>query len=302
MTIGDNPLGTVEDLFDRIAEESSGKHDPIVPGYPGLAAATGGMRPGEITVIAGGEGGGKSYYLMNLLLSAHNSGVSWQYMPLEDTARDALARMVGINANTWAMTEMGRQTAVRRMETLREHYTLASSLSSHIAANPRNIGRDGSTPDLPWGDVIAYISEASKRNRIIAVDPITMIDFDRETAGDRARTEWEGQQAFVKRAAAIVSATDCHLIMVLHLTKDGAAIQGSTAFTRFVHNVFIWRAHDTENNMVSQNGMRSCIDHRRTLDVRKVRNGRGAGLRLAYDFYERGPCICEHGVIIKESR
>lgn len=111
----------VEDL--DLARASGGGVRGITTGWASLDAATHGMRAGDLVVLAGRPGMGKSYLLMEMAMACKATGRKTGFcsmeMDEEQLARRWLARRTGINANllfdgdvgTWGRRRIGEALA-----------------------------------------------------------------------------------------------------------------------------------------------------------------------------------------------
>lgn len=310
MSVSEYRFGKVPDdglqsLVDEIGQEIDGERSGPAIGWNGVSDAMGGSwRQGELTILAGPPGNGKSYLSLSACLHAHSNGSEWLYLPAEDRHTVWLRKMSAIAMCDWSMLHQGQASGVDRMRKIMEYKSLLDILSKRICENPRKPveGMNGShVPDMPHDVVVEWVRSVCDKADLIVIDPITMIDFAK-----RGTPEWEGQQKFIKDLVAVVGEFRSHVILVCHLSKSGQQrrqlemdnVQGSAAFTRFAHNVLLLDAHDPKDSEVfSFNNTRKTVTHKRTLYLSKMRNGPGVGKRIAMDFMPEGPVLMEYGVI-----
>lgn len=292
--------------IQEFGKEMRGDKTAINTPWPQLSRLMGGgFRQGEVTLISGKVGGGKSYLLLQLCLCAQIQGINWRLMPCEDTARKTLRRAVAIRTDDWAMLDESKGGAEARLNTFLSNKAEILSLSEHFCENPRRAIKDTDiyvVPPLPWSKVSDWVRRESEQCKLISIDPISMIDFDENG------NEYKGQESFMKECVGIAEATGTHIILVPHLVKDRARqdripdtddIEGKTAFTRFAHNILIMHPHkERESDVRVWAAGNKAVHHKRTLFLAKTRNGSGSGLRLALDFSDSGPQLGMYGIIL----
>jgi len=308
-TVGERRDDGFAAILRRIDAVECGDAAPLPLPWPRLNALVGGgLRRGEVTLLAGSPGSAKSLFLLRLLLHLHKAGTPWSLLPLEDDHSWAVQRFWALLTNRWDCLTLQADRTAELREWALDAGEVLSAISEHIAGNPRLPSPDRAgidpIPELPWEQVAEWVGrEARKGARLIAADPVTMVDF----ANRKTQTqEWEGQQAFIREIVGVARATDAHVILVLHLSKPrgqtGPAtaddIQGSSGFVRFAHNVLLLtRHHAKENAVYRTGGMEGTIEHNRTLTVCKARIGAGSGTSLAFDLRADGPEPLELGSI-----
>ena len=306
--IGRAPEHGLADLLRETKEIAEGKHSMIDFPWRRLSSLLGGgMRPGQVTLLAGSPGRSKTLLALQLALHVHRAGYPWRFMPCEDRHKDVLLRFNAIIDNDWTVLSREQEIAKKIRRSLLSHGEELSKISRCITVDPRTpvAGYDDRQhiPTLPWQEVTKWIEEEAKACRLIIVDPITMLDFASE---DGRRPEWQGQQAFIREVVGVLKDTNCHVVLVCHLSKRNVQaaknlsaddIQGSTAFTRFTHNVLMLESHEQKEAEVFRSGYTDKIDHNRTLYLAKTRYGPGTGKKIAYVFGTHGPCLEELGII-----
>lgn len=265
---------------------------------------------GEITVLAGVIGAGKTYLALEIVRMAKRYGIRGKYLPLEDSAESALRRILAIDQCDWAIMRENQFEAQKRIDTIKSNIETAKFFGGGICRNPRKVTADERgrmvVPPLPWKSVVEWLESEAFAGGMIIVDPITMIDF--KSADNPYKKSWECQQDFIKSAVATAAGKHCHIVLVAHLVKDNrrdgrpltlSDVEGSTGITRFCHNVLLLDLHEERTHTVFSTAgqIEMEITHKRTLTIAKSRGGPGTGARMAVDFHKDGPVLMEHGII-----
>jgi predicted ATP-dependent serine protease len=290
-------------LMNKLAEEKFGMQKPISVPWQGTNKLMGGLKPGELTILAGSPGSAKSYFALSICLAAFGAGVTWKYMPLEGDDCEALRRLVGIKLNNWAFVDSAEDQD--NMEQFKNNFHEWDSIAEHLCENPRTPieGLYGKmVPEIPWAMVKDWVMQEAHETKLIVIDPISLIDF----ASERS-PQWKGEQDFIKDISGQITGTNCHVLLVCHFAKragriddDMDDVQGSSGFVRFAHNVILLRGHEEkETEAFVPGGYRAPVFHKRTLYIAKTRNGKGSGHKIAFNFNERGPVLDELGVFAR---
>jgi len=305
--VGKKADNAVRELAVDVAGEEQGLRRSLsIPWHRLSDLLGGGLRPGEVTILAGGVGSAKSYLSLCLCLHCYRKNVLFSLLPCEDTASDAMRRFWALLENDWGLLKTDQDGAEKRGESLARSTRALDEIRECVCENPRTPEDDlyggKFMPMLPWDSVTKWLRTASKESKFIVCDPITMFDFGCERV-----PEWQGQQDFIREAVTFARTGNAHILLVCHLAKRSGRsempptlddVQGSTGFVRFAHNVLLLAGHEERESEVMRYGDgRETVTHKRTLTIGKTRNGPGTGLRLAFDFKERGPVLSELGII-----
>jgi len=87
-------LTSVRKLAREFDVEGRGERQTLSFPWPRLTDATRALRPGAISIIAGGPGIGKSFLALETAVFLHGQGEAFTYLPLEDTKTDFLRRVL----------------------------------------------------------------------------------------------------------------------------------------------------------------------------------------------------------------
>lgn len=299
--IGIIPLDAMQELKEQVIAENSGLIKSIPMPWVNIGGMfEGGMRPGEVTILAGDPGAGKSYLSYSMGLCAGEHDFAWKYLPFEDSAKIHIRRIMALYENNWTLNKMGRIN-IKEYEAKTEKYRY--KIASNVFESPKKpipYG-DGQAWINPtkWRHVVDFVRETAKFCDLLILDPITVIEFE-----EKFKKVYEGQSKFIGELVATISQTNCHLLLVIHTTKDGVNISGSADFERISHNALIFKGHESLTSKIYdyQNDIEDEVMHKRTLVIQKTRNGSGSKSRVAMDFSENGPRLIEKGLIIGKSK
>ena len=304
-----NPGSSASMIEDFYFEGEGERETLMVDGWPRLSRETNWLRPKTISVVAGPAGKGKSLFAIEVLIRLHYQGVKWEYLPLEDSAAEVYRRILAFLADDWKMLDTDKANADRRRQVAEDHTEIMAQMSQRVWENPRlQVGAKGEeeVPPLPHEDVIAWAQKATKRSRVVVIDPIAQIDWGGRDLVAR-------QADFARRMVGMAAASACTVVIIGHTVKRPGKqstfgltqedVQGASELTRLAHNVILWDSHeDKQTEVWRAGGEKEMVSHNRTLVVGKCRFGKGSGLALAYSTRREGPGFTELGVIAPQKR
>jgi len=307
----DNGIELLLAAFDK---ESEGGQVLTTPFKQLNKMIGGGLRKGMLSIIAGPAGNGKSYWAYRLLMHLVNDGVKAVYLPLENKHEDTLKRIIASLVNSWVMTEATPEKSEQRKNIFndRKMVDLFHKMEASIMQNPMRMlvddNGEGYIPDTTYDDIIKLLKKRCSEIDFIIIDPVTKID----AAQGSARHFQE--EKFIKQLKAIAESYDCHIMSVSHTGKrqkhKGSEVKlavddlsGSVAWSRFCQYVLLLDHHDeVEDDIINHIGAKlNGVSHQKTLKIAKVNEGKGKGVRIAFDF-DNGAKMEELGVIIDESK
>ena len=142
---------------------------------------------------------------------------------------------------------------------------------------------------------------AQAGNRIIVVDPVP--------AAATSEAPWIDDLQFMIRIKRAVREHQCSIVLVTHPRKGRQQatrlddVAGGSAYTRFSQTVLWIEDHEPPRNVTVRERW-GAVDHQinRTANICKSRNGRGGGLKLAYQFNAANVRFEELGVIVKPDK
>ncbi len=243
-----------------------------------------------MTIIAGPLKTGKSYFVMNIIKSIHEAGISWAYLPLEDDRKSWLWRMLAILRRNYAMTKENKEGADERAVALVAAHDEINAYKARVTQNPR-VGVKNSLgetviPPVTGDNVLAWVARAAKKARVIVVDPLSQIEF-------KGRSPWEQEADFTRRALGMIQDTNSSLILVAHTVKRGGAsglidlsaedVQGSAMLTRLAHTTLLIDKRELEPHPIKKvGGLITDEEINRVITIAAARNGGATGSRLGF--------------------
>ena len=79
-------------------------------------------------------------------------------------------------------------------------------------------------------------------------------------------------------------------------------LAGGAAYSRFAQTILWLESHAEKISQVKTDCGRTEIEHNRTLHLLKARNGRGQGVKLAFNFQGESLTLREEGIIVKKCK
>lgn len=136
--------------------------------------------------------------------------------------------------------------------------------------------------------------------RIIAIDPIT-------AAAHKSRNVWEEDNAFLHDIKRTATYYGCSVVLITHPIKavsfpDVTQLAGGAAYQRFAQTIFWLESHDVKASNVKTACGTTEIEHNRTTHLLKVRNGKGQGIKIAFNFDSESLTLHEEGIVIKKEK
>jgi hypothetical protein len=251
------------------------------------------LRPGTITLICAGPGATKSFALLQCLAFWMEHGEAVSVLQLEEDSKFHIMRM---------LAQQTGEPGLTNPDWIREHADFTRQAQIDHADFIRQAqGIIYTTPEpMTLVDVGKWLErQAQAGKRILAVDPIT-------AAMNTGLRRYEEEAVFVSRAGKTAVEYGVSLVMLTHPAKGSIAqnvdeLAGSSAFGRFTQTVLKLEAHDDKQSEIFTPCGTIADKHNRTIHIRKSRNGRGAGMKVAFNF---GPdlTLTELGLIVKKQR
>jgi hypothetical protein len=265
--------------------------------WPLLSKLSCAMLPGSVTTLVGDPGVGKTFWTLECLRFWHGNGHDPAAFFIEKNRRfysmRLLAQLEGSGAyvdHEWiAANGDAVNAAVDR------HGDYIADLGRCIHSS--ECGR----VSLP--DVLNWVRQmASAGKRVLIVDPITAVNAGNE--------RWVADDDFMVEASRICIAHGTSLLLVTHpkggasSRKSGHDAAGGAAYFRFCDSL-IWikrpkKARRVRVRCVSSVGVKEIVEkHSTFFEMHKTRDGKGAGMELAYSFGD-GLHFAEHGIVMAE--
>jgi len=272
----------------------------------------GGLRKRMLSIVAGPAGNGKSYFAYKVFLHMLENEIDVLYLPLENTHKDTLRRIISSYFNSWKMIDVSKDQAQARIDLFEkpEFRSWAMKMQENVCRNPSRLMVDTEgkpfIPGIPFDEFTCLLHELAPRSDVIIIDPITKLDQSLNKGAKHVQEE-----QFVKDIKAIAESNECHIMMVSHTGKrqkhKGEEVKlavddlsGSVAWSRFCQYVLLLDYHGEETSkVINRVGAKTDTEHRRTLKIAKVNDGMGKGQHIAFDFKD-GASMEELGLIVKE--
>lgn len=306
--IGQTPRTTVDDILGKIEAEGRGDIRNVLLPYPQLNRSVGGgFALRTLTAICASPGVSKSLFTINILLHAMSNGFRARYLPLEDSAEIWIRKFLAARLCDWRILaqpstddpEERRRVADYKLRAIEENREFVESLRECVCENPRIVS-DPATgdvrADVHYEDVLAFVEGEAEYADVIAVDPVSQIDFSPDGR------DFVGQATFMQRLTGLVARKPVHIILVVHTGKQTSggdttsALGGSAKFSQLAHNVLVMQRHDPSVEDEVYGAWTRTIEHKLTVTVTKSRTG-FSGQKFAFDLIDSGPCFEEHGMI-----
>lgn len=288
------PMGAAAEVGELVEDTISGERRAIVWPWDKVGRLTKALLPGTVTVLCGDAGTTKSLFLLEAAAYWHRQQIKLALFELEEGreyhAHRALAQAAG-NAglldDEWVV-----QHPTEAREACAAHADFLDSFGRCIRAAP---DEQVSLPQLAeWVE-----RQAARGCEIIAIDPVT--------AAEATEQPWVADLAFLMRVKTAVKATGARLILVTHPKKGRKTavgldeLAGGAAYARLTQTVLWIEVHRPPKQRLVKTSLGDTeYDVNRVLRLTKTRNGKGAGLRLAFDFDNETLRFRELGVIQRE--
>ncbi|GAG55060.1 unnamed protein product, partial [marine sediment metagenome] len=296
-------LTLAEPIETGPAAELSKLHKAIIEGeysaidfpWQNLSSLTQALLPGAVLLICGDPGSTKSFFLLEAFAYWYEQGINLALYELEEDRAYHLNRALAqrIKNSQLLKPDWVRQNPSQVREAFNKNRDFLEGFGCSISDAPdKQLTIDGLAS---WAE-----DRAKDGCRIIAADPVTMLQQERDT--------WLQDAALMERMKTIARQYACSIILVTHPKKGRKKavgldeLAGGTAYTRFSQSV-LWIQHHSkpEKSMVWTPCGRETITHNKTISILKSRNAPGAGKKLAFDFCGDSFCLNEKGIILKET-
>jgi hypothetical protein len=259
--------------------------------WPCLSGLTQALMPQTVTVLCGAPGASKSFMVLQLLHDLHRRGVPVAYFAMEGERRDVAIRLLAQLEGEANVTSLAwcRANPERVRASMAIHRDALSEFGERVTVAPDAVNYDG---------LLAWMRERLARGaRVLCIDPVTAASPEREP--------WAADQWFMGEARRLLADTGASLIVVTHPKKGGVvlpgmdALAGGAAWSRFSDTV-LWLDRPDEPERVGVAvplGGVQTVESNRSVRICKARNGRGAGLTVAFAFSPRTLTLDELGIV-----
>jgi KaiC/GvpD/RAD55 family RecA-like ATPase len=296
----DDGSGGAREISQLLDDIGAGKRRSIeFAGFPVLSRATQALKPASIAVVCGAPGDGKSFWILDQLMSWIEQGLRVRCLMLEETRDWHLHRALAICAKTWdalneGWIEANAETVAAWAEKfgpMAEQVGMALRTTQHVE---------------PTLEAIAdWVDREAEKCDLLIIDPISMAQF---TGRQRDVADAE----FIRCVKRSIERSGSRLILVTHPPKVNDAkrmrpelkdIAGGAAYSRAASSVLYLerfpKAKDFE--IYDASGLETSARVNRRITILKARNGGGTDKGVACHF-GGDVCFREHGLILREQK
>ena len=279
---------------ERLADIASGRYASIPWPWDSIDRLTRALQPGTVTLIAGSPGASKSFMALQSFACWHGQGLKVSLYELEEDRTYHLMRILAQQAGNSGLTddEWVRQNAEAAQANCNQQADFLNGFGRVLFTSPET------QPTLQ--QLAAWVEERAKAgNRIIGIDPVTL--------AARTAEPWVDDSRFLQAVKRSAVEHGCSMVLVTHPIKavnypDLSQIAGSAAYQRFAQTILWLESHDDKSSKVKMPLGTMEESHNRTLHILKARNGKGLGLRLAFQFDCESLTLNELGLVVKERK
>ncbi len=241
------------------------------------------LLPGTVTILCGSAGSTKSFFTLQCLSYWHKHKTTFSIYELEDDREYHLRRLLAQETGNSSLFD--DEWIRANPEPTRAAFLRGKPYLDEIGVCISQ------TPDeqLTLKALAEWVRcEAKAGKRVIVIDPIT--------AANTENKPWAEDLLFmmsIKKSARDYGAS---VILVTHPKKgsgkgkavDMDDIAGGAAYQRFAHTILYLEAFDSQPMAVAvpdRGSVTLCMENvNRSIKICKARNGRGAGMTLAFHF------------------
>jgi hypothetical protein len=289
------PRGIAASVGQLIEDTIAGRRQAIKWPWRCVGGLTKALLPGTVTILCGNVGASKSFMLLQAAAYWHQYEIKTVIYELEEDQAFHLSRCLAQQSGVADVTDP---------DWLRENPTEARRMYSENESWLDNFGRcihasPDSQPTL--GELGTWVQDQAKAGyRIIAIDPIT-------AAAHTKRAAWEEDNGFLHNVKRTAVDYGCSVMLVTHPVKtvrhaDLAQLAGGAAFQRFAQTILWLESHGDKSSKVKMACGTATVRHNRTLHLLKARNGKGQGVRLAFNFESTSLTLKELGIVVRAKK
>lgn len=295
------------EMFDELMMQESGESVTIDLPWKRTSDGAKMLYPGSLTILAGPQKAGKSFFVANIIKHLEDTGETWAYLPLEDKRKEWMWRMLAIIAGDYRLIYKDKETVSLRTDAMLKYESAVDSFLTKVTENPRvdHVDEDGDifVPEVAHEAIIDWIKEMAPTHRVLFVDPISQID-------SKGRETFNAESWFIRQALAIVLTYRISLVFITHTVKRPGAmgalplgaedVQGSSMFAKLAHTTLMLdRMEGTEQGEVfAIGGTTKTVDYDRIVTIAAARNGKGTGWRIAFSQDKDKPAFHELGILV----
>lgn len=283
-------------VAERIEDIIAGRFKAVELPWIGISRLTQALLPGTITVLCAPPGASKSLMMLDLILKLVMSGEKTAIMEMEEDATFHNSRV---------LAQVAGNSMLLHPEWVRANPDKARAAAVEHAPILDEVGR--CIYEAPIDTTGANIASWTKKQveegkRVVVVDPISA----KQTSGTQV---WKDDQDTLLAMRMALKGKNCSIVLITHpngetdnrkLIADPLAdFSGGKCWSRFTQTcMFLRPLEPQEVPIKNKMGTLSQTINRR-MEIRKTRNGGGAGLWIGMWFDHETLRTRELGVIQK---
>lgn len=286
-------LGATKGLREQFELIAAGGYEHIqLPGAERLSELSKALYPATVTILCGDPGVAKSFWMIEKFWRLHEAGRKVKVLMLEEDLPYWQRRV---------LAQMSKCADISDIDWIRGHPEAAMRIFNECEERLDSFSRRiAIAPQRPTYEYCAdWVDEAcSEGNEVVGIDPITAA-----VNGEKA---WLEDAEFLFRVKESAIRTNARLIFTNHPKLDVkmkpslAGMAGGAAWPRFAQTVFWLRLLERpqDSHIDPGDGRTFDVTHEREMQIRKSRNGRGAGSNIANILDRSTLCFEEAGEIV----
>lgn len=293
------PTDNQQGLQELISDTITGKRQNIVTPWKQVDSFCHALLPQSICLLCGGPGSGKTFFLIQLINWLKNQKVPFSYYALEEDRTFVLLRLLAQNSRC---AEILNPVWVKENPEETERFLKAfepriREFNKVLFAAPE---KKVDLVELPqW-----IKHRSAKGDRVIIVDPASVADFGKDIA--------KNVNEFMERTKDTLRKNKNSAIIALHPNSESMAkgiinmgmLKGGANFSILTQTIW-WlemMPHGHEEHVEGPYGGIHPIQFNRRLWLLKTRNGKGQGIRLAFNFNPDTLLFDELGIVRKPEK
>jgi hypothetical protein len=282
------------EVQQRVADIKAGRYSYVDWPWDSVSRLTRALLPGTVTLIVGNPGASKSFMALQAFAYWQEQGLRTSLYEVEEDRTFHLTR---------ALAQKSRCADLTDTQWVKENPERAEWI---VADNREFLDKFGrvlyASPDTQptLSQLAQWIEQQAKTGcRILGIDPIT--------SAERGGEPWVVDSKFLQAIKRTATDYCCSVILVTHPIKavsfpDLSQVAGSAAYQRFSQTILWLESHDEKQSKVRTAVGTTFMTYNRTLHILKARNGKGMGLKLAFEFDSDSLTLKEIGLIQKEKK
>jgi hypothetical protein len=286
------PRGIAAGVQELIEGTISGRRQAIRWPWPCVGGLTKALLPGTVTILCGNVGASKSFMLLQAAAYWYQYEIKTAIYELEEDREFHLTRCLAQQSGCADVTDpdwiRNNPKKVRALFAENEYWL--ENFGTCIFANP------DTQPTLE--QLAKWVQDRAKAGyRVIGVDPVT-------AAAHKSRATWGEDNAFLQAAKRAAVDYRCSVVLITHPIKtvsrpNVTQLAGGAAYQRFAQTILWLESHGDKTSKIKMACGTTAVKHNRTLHLLKARNGKGQGVKLAFNFQAESLTLKELGIIVR---